>query len=106
MVSWAISTHATAEMTNTMLDKAICSLQEGKHPIIHSDRGGHYSWPGWLERVKTYSLVRSISKKACTTDNAVCEGFFGRVKNEMFYNRSWQEVSIEEFMNYLDSYLC
>jgi putative transposase len=34
-----------------------------------------------------------------------CEGFFGRLKNEMFYNRSWQGVSIEQFINELDSYL-
>ena len=47
-----------------------------------------------------------MSKKACTPDNAACEGFFGRIKNEMFYNRSWQGVTIEEFMAYLDSYLC
>jgi len=106
VVSWTISTHPTAEMTNTMLDMAACSLQEDEHPIIHSDRGGHYRWPGWIERVNTYGLVRSMSKKACTPDNAACEGFFGRIKNEMFYNRSWHDVSIEEFMEYLDSYLC
>ena len=106
VVSWTIATNPTAEMANTMLDKAACSLQEDEHPIIHSDRGGHYRWPGWIERVKTYGLIRSMSKKACTPDNAACEGFFGRIKNEMFYNRSWQGVSIEEFMDYLDSYLC
>jgi putative transposase len=64
-----------------------------------------YRWPGWIERVSTYGLIRSMSKKACTPDNAACEGFFGRIKNEMFYNRSWHGVSIEEFMDYLDSYL-
>ena len=105
VVSWTIATHPTAEMANTMLDKAACSLQDDEYPIIHSDRGGHYRWPGWIERINTYGLVRSMSKKACTPDNAACEGFFGRIKNEMFYNRSWQGVSIEEFMDYLDSYL-
>jgi len=46
----------TAEMANTMLDKAASSLQEDEHPIIHSDRGGQYRWPGWIERVNTYGL--------------------------------------------------
>jgi putative transposase len=27
-------------------------------------------------------LVRSMSRKACSPDNAACEGFFGRLKNE------------------------
>ena len=31
--------------------------------------------------------------------------FFGHVKNEMFYGRSWEGVSIEEFINILDDYL-
>lgn len=31
-------------------------------------------------------------------DNSACEGFFGRMKNEMFYHRSWQGVSIQAFI--------
>ena len=50
-------------------------------------------------------LTRSMSKKGCSPDNAACEGFFGRLKNELFYGRSWAGVSIEEFMGGLDSYL-
>ena len=42
----------------------------------------------------------------CTlSDNSACEGFFGRLKNEMFYGRSWRDVSIEEFMLCLDDYI-
>ena len=50
-------------------------------------------------------LTRSISKKACSPDNAACEGFFGRLKNEMFYNRKWIGVSIDEFARILDDYI-
>ena len=50
-------------------------------------------------------LTQSMSRKACPQDNAACKGFFGRVKNEMFYNRSWMEVSIKEFIDILDEYL-
>ena len=28
-----------------------------------------------------------MSKKGCSPDNSACEGFFGRIKNEMFYSR-------------------
>ncbi|WP_281519186.1 IS3 family transposase [Acidaminococcus timonensis] len=34
-----------------------------------------------------------------------CEGFFGRLKNELFYNRSWSTVTIQEFMDILDQYI-
>jgi len=50
-------------------------------------------------------LQRSMSKKGCSPDNAACEGFFGRLKNEMFYNKSWVGVSLEEFIDILDGYM-
>jgi transposase InsO family protein len=34
-------------------------------------------------------LVRSTSRKGCSPDNAACEGFFGRLKMEMFYLLDW-----------------
>ena len=37
-----------------------------------------------------FGIVRSMSKKGCSPDNAACEGFFGRMKNEMYYGRTWQ----------------
>ena len=37
--------------------------------------------------------------------NAACEGFFGRLKNELFYPRSWQSTTIEDFIAEVDSYI-
>ncbi len=37
-----------------------------------------------------FGILRSMSKKGCSPDNAACEGFFGRMKNEMYYGRTWQ----------------
>lgn len=104
-VSWTIGTSPDAELVNTMLDNAIGTLKDGEHPIIHSDRGAHYRWPGWIERMENAELTRSMSKKGCSPDNSACEGFFGRLKNEMFYGRSWKDVSIEEFIIILDEYM-
>ncbi len=76
-MSWSLSTRPDAELVNTMLDSAVETLNAGERPVIHSDRGGHYRWPGWLERVNAAGLIRSMSRKGCSPDNAVCEGFFG-----------------------------
>ena len=46
-----------------------------------------------------------MSKKGCSPDNSACEGFFGRLKNEMFYNRDWKGISIPEFIDILNDYL-
>ena len=46
-----------------------------------------------------------MSKKDCSPDNAACEGFFGRMKNEMFYGRSWLDVSIDDFIDKIKHYI-
>jgi len=103
--SWTMSTSPNAELVNSMLDNATKTLKQGKCPIIHSDRGGHYRWPGWIARTKKAGITRSMSRKGCPPDNAACEGVFGRIKNEMFYNRSWTGVSVDEFIIILNDYL-
>ncbi|NLX27103.1 MAG: IS3 family transposase [Lentisphaerae bacterium] len=104
-VSWAIGTSPDANLANAMFDNAISTLKENEHPIIHSDRGGHYRWPGWIERMDKASLTRSMSRKGCSPDNSACEGFFGRLKNEFFYCRSWIGVTVDEFIKELDEYI-
>jgi transposase InsO family protein/transposase-like protein len=105
ITSWTIGTHPDADLVNSMLDNAISTLGENEHPLVHSDRGCHYRWPGWISRIEDNGLTRSMSKKGCSPDNAACEGFFGRLKNEMFHNRSWDGVSIQGFMDILDKYV-
>lgn len=104
-VSWSISTTPNTEMVCSMLDNAISTLKPGEYPILHSDRGISYQWPSWLERINKAAIKRSMSKKGCSADNSACEGFFGRVKNEMFYNRTWDGYSVREFIKFLDRYL-
>ena len=60
---------------------------------------------GWIDRMNTAGLTRSMSKKGCSPDNAACEGFFGRLKNEMFYGRSWIDVSINSFIDEINNYI-
>lgn len=47
-VTWTIGTSPDADLVNTMLDQAIAVLPPDAKPIVHSDRGCHYRWPGWI----------------------------------------------------------
>ena len=106
VVSWSIGSHPNAHLVNTMLDAAIDTVQRNEvRPVIHSDRGAHYRWPGWLSRVHDAKLVRSMSRKGCSPDNAACEGFFGRLKIELFYPGNWQSTTIEQFIEAVDTYI-
>ncbi|MDC7689805.1 IS3 family transposase [Vogesella indigofera] len=106
VVSWSLSTRPDAALVNTMLDAAIETVGNShQRPILHSDRGAHYRWPGWLSRMHDANLIRSMSRKGCSPDNAACEGFFGRLKTEWFYPGDWRNTSIEQFMQAVDDYI-
>ncbi|MBQ3282745.1 MAG: IS3 family transposase, partial [Atopobiaceae bacterium] len=105
VVSWSMSTSPDADLANTMLESAVRTLSPDEHPVVHNDRGCHYRWPGWVAICEENGLVRSMSRKGCSPDNSAMEGFFGRMKVEMFYGRSWRGVSIEGFMDAADAYI-
>jgi len=106
VVSWTIGTRPDAALVNTMLDAAIETVADGNdRPVVHSDRGAHYRWPGWLSRMHNAKLIRSMSRKGCSPDNAACEGFFGRLKTELFYPGDWQATTIEQFIGAVDAYI-
>lgn len=105
IVTWNISTTPDANLVNTMLINAVTKLDSTETPLVHSDRGAHYRWPGWIKIMNDSGLTRSMSKKGCSPDNSACEGVFGRLKNEMFYNSDWSGVSISEFIAILNNYL-
>ncbi len=50
-------------------------------------------------------LIRSMSRKGCSPDNAACDGFFGRLKTELFNSRDWQATTIDQFMQVIDTYI-
>ncbi|WP_417276756.1 IS3 family transposase [Castellaniella sp.] len=106
VISWSVGTRPDADLVNTMLDVAIATITDSvDRPVVHSDRGAHYRWPGWLSRMHDARLTRSMSRKGCSPDNAACEGFFGRLKNEMYYHRNWLDTTLEQFMREVDSYI-
>ncbi|MDP9917273.1 transposase InsO family protein [Variovorax boronicumulans] len=52
VVSWSLGTRPDTELVNTMLDAAIETVVDTEdRPVVHSDRGAHYRWPGWLSRI-------------------------------------------------------
>lgn len=105
VVSWRASERPDAALANSTLDDAVGSLAPGERPVVHSDRGGHYRWPGWIARCEAAGLTRSMSAKGCSPDNAACEGFFGRLKNEFFHGRSWAGATPGSFAAELGEYI-
>ena len=105
VASYKLSRSPDAQLANATLQEALNTIRGSQRPILHSDCGCHYRWPEWVRMCNENGIVRSMSKKACSPDNAACEGFFGRLKNEFFYYRDWDGVTFEEFSQKLDKYI-
>ena len=104
-LGWSAGLRPDAELADSSLLEALSSLPPGSRPVVHTDRGCHYRWPGWKGICERFGAVRSMSRKGRSPDNAACEGFFGRMKNEMFRGRDWSGVSAEELMAIVDAYM-
>lgn len=61
LVTWRISEHPNAELVNSMLDDVIANMDAKSKPIIHTDRGCHYRWTGWIDRMEINGYTRSMS---------------------------------------------
>ena len=105
VVAWRIGRRPNAALANGSLEDACGTLSPGQRPVCHSDRGCHYRWPGWIGICEGNGLTRSMSRKGCSPDNSACEGFFGRLKNEFFYHRDWDGVTVDSFMELLNEYI-
>ncbi len=105
IVAYTAGFHPNAELANRMLAEAAETLPDNARPVVHSDRGCHYRWPGWLELMERYGLTRSMSAKGCSPDNAAAEGFFGRMKTESVYPEHWEKRTRDEVLVLIDEYI-
>ena len=73
--------------------------------VLHSDRGWHYRTPDWVEGCRRLGIVRSMSRKGHSPDNAACEAFFGRLKVEFFHFSDWSGWTVGAFVAELAAYV-
>lgn len=105
VAAWRVSERPDAELANATLRDALAAREGWEPTVVHSDRGGHYRWPGWVAICEEAGLVRSMSAKGCSPDNSAMEGFFGRMKVEMFRGRDWSAATLDDLRGEIDAYI-
>jgi hypothetical protein len=48
-------------------------------------------------------FLHGVYVGAFSQRNGACEGFFGRLKTELFYPRDWKTITIEQFVAEVDA---
>ena len=104
-LSWSVSERPDSRLSDSMLRGAIAQAPEGATPVLHSDRGALYRSASWCRACADARITRSMSRLARSPDNARMEGFFGTMKNEMFYGIDWSLATLDDLRGAIDGYM-
>lgn len=96
IVAFNISRSPNLKQVMTMLKDAFKVSSNLKGLIFHSDRGWQYQHKAYQKALKERGIEQSMSRKGCSPDNGLMEGFFSILKREMFYGKESAYANLEE----------
>lgn len=106
VLSYSISKTPSANGILTAQKKAIEITSDCPYRrTFHSDRGWAYQMSAYSHALKENKIFQSMSRKGNCYDNAVIENFFGILKQEMYYGKTYYSFdelkeSIEKYIKY------
>ena len=76
-----------------------------RNKIIHNDQGVTYLSKKYIEKVISYKMIRSNSRRGYPYDNACSENFFSILKTEKLYRLGYIPQNKEEVDELVDEYI-
>ena len=95
----AMTDNMKAELCVQTVENAVKTHSSIKGAILHSDRGSQYTSEKYRLAIAESGLIQSMNSAGGRChDNARCESFWARMKEELFYsrNRKSENYTIEE----------
>ena len=104
IVGWSMKDRPNQELVNEALMMAVEQRWPKPGLIHHSDQGILYASGSYVELLKRYEMVRSMSGKGNCYDNAVVESFFSSLKNEIVHHRDYhtRDQARTELFEYME----
>jgi putative transposase len=103
IIAYQLEDRPVYPLVSKMLEKAFERLKDEENPILHSDQGWHYQMKKYQYALKEHGITQSMSRKGNCLDNAAMESFFGLLKSELFYLKTFD--SMEQFKQQLEEYI-
>lgn len=103
IVSYNISDRPDFAQVMDMLDRVFQKIPDNTNLIFHSDQGWQYQHKRYQHRLREKGIRQSMSRKGNCLDNSVMENFFGLLKSELLYLKTFD--SMEQFKNELVKYI-
>ena len=99
-------TDAKLEKVLNMIKKLKENHQENiKGMIIQSDQGVQYQNSRYSELLNEYEIIQSMNRKGNCLDNSPTENFFGRLKEEIWYNKEYKYENSVELIKEINNYI-
>lgn len=105
IVAYNISRHPNLKQVMSMLDDAFKTNQALNGLIFHTDRGWQYQHKAYQHELAIRGIEQSMSRKGCSPDDGLMEGFFGILKREMFYGQEKKYASLDELEQAIRKYI-
>lgn len=107
IVSYVLSERNDNPLVFKTFDKAV-KANPNAHPLFHSDRGFQYTSRVFHQKLAQAGMTQSMSRVAHCIDNGPMEGFWGILKRERYYGKSFtskQELTqmIERYIRYYNT---
>ncbi|GAB3071779.1 hypothetical protein JCM19029_02230 [Salinicoccus sesuvii] len=103
IITYTVGIRPTYSLVSEMVSKALDRLPAVHHLLMHSDQGWHYQMQAYRETLKANGIIQSMSRKGNCYDNSVMENFFGIMKSEFLYMKTFK--SIDHFKRELENYI-
>lgn len=105
IIEYEISFKNNNQLVFKMFERAIKKHPEAK-PIFHSDRGFQYTSNIFKSKIEKAGMTQSMSRVGKCIDNGPMEGFFGTLKTEMYYGKSFKTLEDlkERIIEYIKFY--
>lgn len=93
VVGWSLSSSLKAELTLDALRTALDARRPQLGWMHHSDRGVQYACGDYVQMVEGAGGQVSMSRPGNPYDNAFCESFIGKLKQEQWDGRRYADVA-------------
>lgn len=88
IIAYKIGDSNNNELVFATFDEAT-SLSPNSKPIFHSDRGFQYANKVFHQKLVNAGMLQSMSRVGRCLDNAPMEGWWGILKSEMYYLKTF-----------------
>jgi putative transposase len=90
IVGWRLGERMTTDLVLGALEDAHKAKKPAKGVLHHSDRGSQYASEEYRNKLGSYKMIASMSRKGNCYDNACIESFHSILKKELIYCKKFK----------------